>query len=178
MEYLDVLNADGTPAGYKLPRPEVHAQSLWHAAAHIWFINSKKELLLQRRSPLKETGPNQWDVSCGGHIEAGTTPLEGALREIEEELGLKLNPDELVHIFTVSQGAERVGPDKNKEFNQVYLVTRDLDLSTLTLQETEVAEVRYMPWREVKQHIEAADPTYCDHTNEYQALFEYLETHA
>lgn len=32
-----------------------------------------------------------------GHVEAGETPLQAAIREVEEEVGLDVAPDETVH---------------------------------------------------------------------------------
>ena len=42
---------------------------------------------MQRRSPFKDTHPNQLDVSCAGHVNAGDDVLESTMRELEEELG-------------------------------------------------------------------------------------------
>jgi 8-oxo-dGTP pyrophosphatase MutT (NUDIX family) len=49
-------------------------------------------VLLQHRDDKPEiVWPNHWAI-FGGHIEDGETPEQAALREIEEELGLRLEP--------------------------------------------------------------------------------------
>ena len=54
---------------------------------------------MQRRSPFKDTHPNQLDVSCAGHVNAGDDVLESTMRELEEELGG--NPSSLIKQYTI-----------------------------------------------------------------------------
>ena len=53
------------------------------------------DLLLQKRSKEKDSFPGCYDISSAGHISAGDEPLETALRELEEELGIKAEPEQL-----------------------------------------------------------------------------------
>lgn len=59
MEVLDILDKNGNRTGEVKPRKEVHSNGDWHKGFHIWIINSKKELLIQRRSPNKDVYPNK-----------------------------------------------------------------------------------------------------------------------
>ena len=43
----------------------------------------------------KDSFPGCYDISSAGHISAGDEPLETALRELEEELGIKAEPEQL-----------------------------------------------------------------------------------
>ena len=43
---------------------------------------------MQKRSLLKESYPGCWDISSAGHLDAGEEPLQGAVRELKEELGI------------------------------------------------------------------------------------------
>ena len=43
---------------------------------------------MQKRSAWKDSNPGCYDISSAGHLSAGDTYLEGALREIGEELGI------------------------------------------------------------------------------------------
>src|SRR5580700_3959092 len=103
MEYVDVLDSSGRPLGTTKPKSEVHRDGDWHGAAHVWILNRKGQILIQRRSPKKENWPNLWDVSVAGHISAGEAPVEAALREAQEELGVTLVPGECSHLFTVAE---------------------------------------------------------------------------
>ena len=64
-------------------------------------MNDKKELLLQKRSATKKSHPNCWDISGAGHIRAGESVIEGAIRELKEELGIEANENDLRFIDIV-----------------------------------------------------------------------------
>jgi ADP-ribose pyrophosphatase YjhB (NUDIX family) len=52
-------------------------------------------LLLCRRASRLNRHAGQWALP-GGRVDEGETPLEAALRELDEELGLRLEPDSVV----------------------------------------------------------------------------------
>lgn len=52
-------------------------------------------LILTKRAAKMRTHAGQWAFP-GGVIEKGESPQEGALRELEEEVGLKLSPDRII----------------------------------------------------------------------------------
>ena len=86
-EYIDIINKEtGENTGEKKLKSEVHRDGLWHKTAHIWCINSKKEILLQHRSKDKKNFPNMWDISVAGYISSGEDSKTGAIREIKEEI--------------------------------------------------------------------------------------------
>ena len=47
------------------------------------------ELLLQKRSHDKDSFPDCYDISSAGHVPAGSSVLDSAIRELSEELGIK-----------------------------------------------------------------------------------------
>lgn len=90
-ELFVVVNENDEEIGVKT-RQECHAnKGLIHKAVEILLYNTKGELLLQKRSPSKDTNPGLWTVSASGHVAPGETYLQTALREVEEELGVKVN---------------------------------------------------------------------------------------
>jgi isopentenyldiphosphate isomerase len=86
IEYIDTITPDGNLTGESRPRDEVHKNGIWHRSVHIWVLNDKEELLIQRRALQKESHPGMWDVSCAGHIGSGDSSLQAAVRELKEEL--------------------------------------------------------------------------------------------
>ena len=62
-EFFDVLTEKGQYAGNIETREQCHKQGLWHKAVVVFIINSKKQVLLQRRSPNKKMWPNMWDIT-------------------------------------------------------------------------------------------------------------------
>ncbi|MFH1608992.1 MAG: NUDIX domain-containing protein [Patescibacteria group bacterium] len=174
MEYLDICDENGKLTGKKELKKEVHKQGLWHRSAHIWVINSKKEILIQKRSSIVDNHPNEWDISAAGHISAGEDYITSAQRETEEELGIKIDLNYLILIGVVKQQSERPGYI-NKEINPVYILKADLDLSQIKLQEEEVSEVKFIDYKELKRIIESKNKTFVPHDDEYKLLFDYLE---
>ena len=89
-EVFDVVNERDEVIDAK-PRSEVHARGLLHRAVHVLVFNSRGEIFLQKRSMKKDRQPGVWDSSCSGHVDSGETYDETAVRELHEELGLKVN---------------------------------------------------------------------------------------
>lgn len=175
MEYLDVLDAEGNPTGQKKLRAEIHRDGDWHRAMDVWILNSKGELLLQKRSPEKENNPNLWNISVAGHIASGDDAVTTAIREAREELGVSFAHKDLEYLFRLpEQSIHRGGAYLNNEWVDVYLATRNLDLSTLCLQKEEVTAVRWIPFRELEKLVSADDKNFVPHDNEYKKLFKIL----
>jgi len=141
-ELIDVVNADGTPAGIPKLKSHVHRDGDLHRAVHVWIANSEGRLLIQRRSSRKENHPGLWDVSAAGHVKAGETAVECALRETYEELGLRIRADELRHLGTRRESSVlRGGSYTDNELQEIFFVQRDIDLESLRPQRGEVDEV-------------------------------------
>lgn len=90
---------------YAERRDIVHQNRLFHRAVHIFVFNHQNEMLIQKRSHLKDTFPGFWE-GIGGHLGIGDSYKEAALREVYEEAGIdltnltfvtKLNPSELTN---------------------------------------------------------------------------------
>jgi isopentenyldiphosphate isomerase len=172
MEHFDVLNEDGEKTGHRKPRKDVHRDGDWHRAVHVWIINGKGELLLQRRAKEKEAYPDKWDISSAGHICAGDDPITSAMREMEEELGLVLEERYFEYLFTVkNQIVLHEGAYINNELDDIYLVTMEVDIAALTLQQEEVSAVQWMDFAEYEKHIDAQDPEYVPLRGEYKKRF-------
>lgn len=168
IELIDVLRPDGRPTGVRKPKPEVHRDGDWHRAAHVWIAAPDGRILLQRRSERKENHPGLWDVSAAGHVSAGETAVEAAVRETEEELGLKLSPTELRHVGSIPETCVlNGGAYIDNEIHEIFVVRRAVDLKSLALDPDEVAEVRWTS--ELRP-----DETFVPHEREYALLSRWL----
>lgn len=172
MEHFDILDEQGNKTGQMKPRNDVHRDGDWHRVVHAWIINGKGELLLQKRAKNKEMYPNMWDISSAGHVCAGDDSIVSAIREVEEELGLVLAKKDFEHLFTVkNQVVLHDGAFINNEFDDVYLVTMEVDISKLILQKEELSEVKWVDFVEYEKHIDTKDPAYVLHREEYKRKF-------
>ena len=69
--------------------------------------------------------PDRWGF-FGGHIEAGETPLQGAVREVEEELTVKIDPARMQPLLEWKRQPGKI------HYLFHYLVTHELDSTQLT----------------------------------------------
>lgn len=88
-EIFDVVNERDEVVGQNT-RSEVHRLGLQHRAVHVLVFNSKGEVFLQKRSLKKDRQPGLWDSSASGHLDRGEEYDACAVREVGEELGLRL----------------------------------------------------------------------------------------
>ena len=58
------------------------------------ILNKDKDILLMQRDDSAPTSPNMWNI-IGGTSEGQETPLETALRETEEETGIRYKTEDL-----------------------------------------------------------------------------------
>lgn len=173
-ELVDVLNEQGEKTGQVVTRNETYRKGYWSAASDVFVVNSKKEFLMQLRSKQKLNNPNKWDISAGGRVDSGETPLAGAVREAHEELGLTLDTSELTYIGTVRES--EMNEDRiTNVFSSAYVVFKDVEIADLALQTSEVAKVEWVSLDELRQRISVQDPTLCSHPAEYVIFLEYVE---
>ena len=152
-EYFDVLDEEGIPTGVTKPKSEVHTKGYWHRTVHIWIINENNEILLQRRSNTKKRNPNILTISCEGHVSAGESSLQGAIRELNEELGLKVNNDDLVFIKTIKRAENRADDYYNNEFKDFYILRTNIKANDIVYPKEEISEIMYVTWEKLKEII-------------------------
>ena len=150
-EYLDIWNSEGQPTGETCLKDIAHQKGLFHPTVHVWFYTPAPALLLQKRSFLKQTYPEFWDVSVAGHVSAGESILEGAIREVKEEIGLDIKASDLKPL-DIRKNTNRFNNGIiDCEFQHVFLVKLDTELSQLRIQESEVDAIRLFSFEELQK---------------------------
>lgn len=163
MEYLDIVDENGSPIGKTVSRKDAHESGILHRTAHVWIIRQvqgKTEVLLQKRSEEKDSFPGMYDTSSAGHIPAGDEPLPSAIRELKEELGIKASAEQLHYAGTFRIQYEKVFHDllfKDNEVTQVFVYTEPVQIDQLVLQASEVSEVQWFSLNEVWNEIHNGD---------------------
>ena len=99
------------------------------------IVNSQGQYLLSQRHPQK-TYPLCWECT-GGSVLAGEDSLNGAIREVREELGIMLNPFKAEMIYHTRR-------EEVQDFYDVWLFHADIDISEIKMQETEVVGVQWV----------------------------------
>ncbi|MDO8524701.1 MAG: NUDIX domain-containing protein [bacterium] len=173
-ELIDIYNQDNEPTGLLELKSKAHEKGLWHRASHIWIYNSKGEILLQLRAKPKKVFPNKWDVSAAGHIAAGEEPVTAAIRETEEELGLKINKEDLE--FLMAYKKELIsGEIDNKEFYYVYLFRYDGSIASLVLQTEEVDDVDFFPIAKLEEELKSKPEKFVPHGDYWFFMIEKIK---
>jgi 8-oxo-dGTP pyrophosphatase MutT (NUDIX family) len=142
-ELLDVLDGLGRPTGEVAWKSEAHRRGLWHRCSHCWVCGTDAGgpyLLVQRRAAAKDTWPGRLDVTAAGHLRSGEEPLGGGLRELEEELGLRVAPGRLIPLGT-RRLEQQIPEGCDREFHDVFLLLDPTSPEDLRLQEGEVEAV-------------------------------------
>ncbi len=156
---LDVLDGLGRPTGEVAWKSEAHRLGLWHRCFHCWVFGTdaagEPYLLVQRRAATKDTWPGCLDVTAAGHLQSGEEPLGGGLREIEEELGLRVESDRLVPLGT-RRIEQEIPEGCDREFHEVFLLLDTTAPEDLRLQEGEVEAVLRIGLGDV-QKLDAGD---------------------
>ena len=173
-EMIDVLTEDGEFTGKVINREEAHKVGAWHRAICLFLVNSKKQVLIQKRSRYKKKWPGCWDVSSGGHVDAGEFGDTSAIRELYEELMVKVEPQDVRYL-----GGYRSN-DKNERmwdchFNEFFAAFKDVDIKDIKLQESEVEEAKWIDFEEFKKLTRSKDPSFTTKWEAYEALIRYIE---
>ena len=180
MEYLDIVSEDGNPTGETVDRDTAHREGILHRTAHVWVVrkgNDGYEILLQKRSMNKDSFPGLYDTSSAGHIPAGAEFVESAIRELSEELGIDATPGQLNYAGMFRIQYEKVFHErmfKDNEVTKVYVYMEPVEIDGLTLQESEVEEVRWFNLDEVAEEIKTSRKRFCVPTEGLCILMRYL----
>ena len=156
-EYIDIVTKTGTPTGQSALKSEIHNKGYYHNTAHIWFYTDKGKILLAQRSAKKVICPLLWDVSVAGHIDAGETIESGAIREIKEEIGLKIQEDYLEKIGVFPCFQTYANGMIDNEFHHTFIAQLNVDLSKLTPQKEEVEALKLVSTSQFKDLLDNSD---------------------
>ena len=147
MESFYIYDATGKPTDRIAERGSKLKDDEYSPVVHVWIKNSKNEYLIHQRNKLTDHIPHLW-ATVTGLQTIQDSPEEASLRELEEELGLSLNPKDLHLVKTIKTTQE-----KYRTYTFVYIIFKDIDLTTLTLDQNEVRAVKYARFDEISKMI-------------------------
>ena len=145
LEKWDILDENGRPLGKTTLRGKVQLRpGEYHLVVHIWIVSSDGKVLIQRRAESKKLMPGEW-AATGGAAISGEDSFTAAKRELFEELGLERDENSMKKILHIK---------RRNSLLDVWITVSDLPVESLTLQETEVAEAKWVTVDELKKMIE------------------------
>ncbi len=120
-------------------------EGFFHMAVEVWIINSKGDLLLVKRSKMKKYHPNEWEC-IGGSAINDETFQEAAVREISEEIGIKISSDRLKEC-----GYEV----RTKHIVMTYFLFENIQLGDLSVSKKEIESVKWYNIYEFERLLES-----------------------
>ncbi len=142
MEKVDVYNAQHEKLNYTKEKYELK-QGEYRLSCFVFIINDEDKILIQQRLATAKKCPNMWEVVSGGAIE-GDTAVSGALREMEEELGIKARKEDLKFIGSYV---------RINDYVEVFLLEKNIDINNLKLQDDEVGNAKWVNINEFEELI-------------------------
>lgn len=150
-EMLFVVDENNNPIKPET-REYTHSNGLWHRTAHIFIVDGHGNILCQQRSLKKDQSPGKWEPFFGGHLAAGVSYVDGALTELEEELGIDVTKENMNEYIVYKYL-------RSKEFCGVYYTSWSGNTKTLKIEKDEVEKVEWLPIEEVLTHYKPSkDP--------------------
>lgn len=146
VEYWDILDKDGNFTGRRMKREKFnHFRSgQYHLVVHIWIKNSKGEYLVQKRSAHRKPMPGEW-AATGGSVQSGEDSRTAAIRELQEELGIRVRENEIRYGGRLT---------RKNSFVDLWHVGVDAPVDSLVLQTEEVQEAKWVTKEELMGMIE------------------------
>lgn len=135
-EYLNIVDEDDNIIGQET-RSEIHRLGLLHREIHVYFITPNKEIIFQHRAKDKDTYPDLLDATVGGHVDLGYDYQPTAVREVEEETGLKINQEDLIFLKNVRNKSlyDPISNKFNNTWEKIYLYNFKGQLSDLKVEQ-------------------------------------------
>ncbi len=128
----------------KTNREDVHINGKLHREASVLIVNSRNEILLQERADNRKL-----DYSASGHFPLKENYLEGAVRDVNEELGLIIDKRNFIKIakFRINYSGRHV----NNRFVTLFEVKGDYEINDFFIDTKEVGSVNYFSISELKK---------------------------
>ena len=97
-EVWELVDIDENKTGIMIERGTntIIPQGMYHTAVDIWTKSKDGKILLTQRHPNKEWGL-KWECS-GGAILKGERSIDGARRELQEEIGITISKEKLTYL--------------------------------------------------------------------------------
>jgi len=164
IEKRDLYDKNRNLTGETIYKGEEIPEGKYINVVLVFIQNSEGKFLIQKRSERK----NGKYATTGGHPKSGETSLQGIITEIKEEIGVDVNPQDLVLYYGGRSDSEKV-------FWDDYYIKMDIpNIEELKLQEEEVTSVHWFSAEEINELMKE-DKFFMNHYEEFEFLLDWLK---
>jgi len=178
---LNIIDEKGSIIG-KESRDKIHRGGLLHREINVFVYNDEEEILFQKRAPNKDTFPSLFDASAGGHVDIGEDYLSAAIRELEEETGIKAKKSDLILLGLFKKEAyDKVTNKTNYALKEIYAY-HFKGKEELAIEKGEATNLKFWPIKKLfnlsKEEEKEFIPTLLskDYLNFYKKIEEQKES--
>ena len=150
-EFSIIVDENDKIVGYK-KRDDITSKDIYRVTA-LWIINSKNEILLTHRSETKKNDPDKWQPAVAGTVENNESYLENIIKETKEEIGLTITEQDIIPLEKV------LIEGKWNFFLQRYLLRKDIELTSLKMEDGDVKGIQWMRFEEIDKILDT-NPEY------------------
>jgi len=151
MELLDVVDDHDKVVGRET-RKYVHDNYLIHRGVHVFVVDKKGRILIQKRSKFKKDRAGYLDASVGGQVLASESYKEAAVRETKEELGLKIRDMD-------NLGKYKSFSERQREIRTLFSICSN---GPFSINKKEIEWVKFYSIAEIKKMIKNKDYNFTD----------------
>ena len=140
MEIWDLYDVNRNVIGEHIRGNEMPDNG-YHLVVHVWVKNSKGQFLIAQRSASRTKNPLMWECQ-GGSVLKGENSMQGALREVKEEVGVDLDSSKGKIIFSNTRGV--INGFKFNDMMDVWLFEYDGEVDLTLATTDEVAQTKWL----------------------------------
>ncbi len=170
-EKVRIYDENGIYLNKKMDKKEAKIKNLYHKAIHLWIMIGDK-ILIQQRSELKKVFPNKWDLSVAGHISEDDSSLETVIKELYEELNIKIDSNLIEYLYSL----RRTGQNGKNMFFDTYLLRlpANYDLSQIKVEKSEVKAFKLVNKSYLDKVINNKDNSFASRQMECKMFIDYI----
>ena len=146
VEYWDLYDENRNKLDKVVKRGDKLEDNEYHLVVNAWIKNSDNKFLITQRAAHK-SHPMMWECT-GGSALKGESSLDAAVREIKEELGIKIDKENAKLIGSTLRYYKNC-PD----ILDVWLFEDNIDIKDVMIQEEEVNDVMWSSGEEIEKLI-------------------------
>lgn len=174
LSWTDIVNEDNVKFGFSLPISWACQKGLWWRGCHVVVTTPNGNCLVEKRSRTIIFAPGMIDITLGGGVDSGESPLAAAQREMREEIGLDVPRERFKLIDTRKWDSyhPRYG-NSTRIFLYTYHCELDTDSPEFALQRSEVDTVKSLSRRQLSRLLRYH---YLSHLGQLKTGYKYFQT--